>query len=40
MQNDPIGQSIAAREKQAGGLQFKITDSDAKKNNIPVYRAQ
>ena len=38
--DDPIGESIAAREKQLGGISNNVTDAEAKKKNIPVYRAQ
>ena len=35
---DPIGQVVDARN-QAGGLGNLLTDAEAKKKNIPVYRA-
>jgi len=35
---DPIGECVDAREK-AGGLGNQMTEADAKKKNIPVYRA-
>ena len=35
---DPIGECVDAREK-AGGLGNQMTEADAKKKNVPVYRA-
>jgi len=37
--DDPIGQSLDARDKKLGGLNENVTDIEAKKKNIPVYRA-
>ena len=36
---DPIGQSLEARDQKLGGLANQVTDAEAKKKGISVYRA-
>ena len=38
-EGDPIGQSLEAREQKLGGLANQVTDAEAKKKGIQLYRA-
>lgn len=38
-EGDPIGDSLEARDKKLGGLANQVTDVEAKKKSISVYRA-
>ena len=38
-EGDPIGDSLEARDKKLGGLANQVTDVEAKKKSIPIYRA-